>query len=86
MSFGEKRSTKYTFSRRTESPSVSSQPISKPSVGELQLLPEDEALARRREWASAEQRRLQECARLCSQWPQSGYNMARWGPNGESYL
>ncbi|KAL0245838.1 hypothetical protein I308_104975 [Cryptococcus tetragattii IND107] len=37
---------------------------------------------RQREWAEAENRRIHECARLCSQWPLSGYNLGKYGPNG----
>lgn len=39
---------------------------------------------RQREWAEAENRRIHECARLCSQWPLSGYNLGKYGPGGES--
>lgn len=39
---------------------------------------------RQREWAEAENRRIHECARLCSQWPLSGYNLGKYGPNGKS--
>ncbi|ORX40745.1 hypothetical protein BD324DRAFT_611927 [Kockovaella imperatae] len=41
-----------------------------------------EAEARRQQWALEQQQRVQECARLCSQWPQSGYNQMKWGPYG----
>ncbi|WOO80260.1 uncharacterized protein LOC62_03G003770 [Vanrija pseudolonga] len=37
---------------------------------------------RRAEWAELQQKRVTEFARLCSQWPQSGYNLGKWGPNG----
>ncbi|OWZ76425.1 hypothetical protein C365_04571 [Cryptococcus neoformans Bt85] len=37
---------------------------------------------RQREWAEAENRRIHECARLCSQWPLSGYNLGKYGPGG----
>ena len=58
------------------------QPLPRPPIEELQQLSEEAAAARRREWATAEQRRITECARLCSQWPRSGYNLSKWGPNG----
>lgn len=32
----------------------------------------------------ADYRRVHECARLCSQWPQSVYNVTKYGPNGRS--
>ncbi|KAK4683575.1 hypothetical protein P7C73_g6668, partial [Tremellales sp. Uapishka_1] len=62
-----------------------------PITGELpdymKVMNEDELLLERkriarREFYEAESRRIEEFARLCSQWPQSGYNMAKWGPNG----
>lgn len=59
--------------------------IPQPTREELQGLSEDEAYKRRREWAQAERDRIVECARLCSQWPQSGYNQAKFGPNGEHH-
>ncbi|WVN90678.1 uncharacterized protein L203_105920 [Cryptococcus depauperatus CBS 7841] len=34
------------------------------------------------EWRVAQTRRVYECARLCSQWPQSGYNLMKHGPRG----
>lgn len=37
---------------------------------------------RRYEWAEEQRRQVTEFARLCSQWPQSSYNLAKWGPNG----
>lgn len=55
---------------------------SQPSRAELQVLSGDDALRRKREWAEAERNRIYECARLCSQWPQSGYNQSKFGPNG----
>ena len=58
--------------------------LPQPSREELQRLDEEAAMARRREWALEQQKRVQECARLCSQWPQSGYNQMKWGPYGES--
>jgi hypothetical protein len=39
-----------------------------------------------REWCEAEHKRIHECAKLCSQFPQSGYNLAKWGPNGEHWV
>ncbi|WWC71827.1 uncharacterized protein I206_105786 [Kwoniella pini CBS 10737] len=54
----------------------------RPTLEELQLLSPEQRLARQREWAEAENRKVTECARLCSQWPQSGYNMSKHGPNG----
>ncbi|WWD19474.1 hypothetical protein CI109_103934 [Kwoniella shandongensis] len=59
-------------------------PVAQPTQEELQVLSEEEQLARKREWAEAENRRVTECARLCSQWPQSGYNLSKHGPNGSS--
>ena len=56
--------------------------IPQPSREELLRLDEETAMARRREWALEQQKRVQECARLCSQWPQSGYNQMKWGPYG----
>ncbi|WVR00311.1 hypothetical protein IAU59_007454 [Kwoniella sp. CBS 9459] len=58
--------------------------VSKPSMEELQSLSPEQQLARKREWAEAENRKVTECARLCSQWPQSGYNVSKYGPNGAS--
>lgn len=58
--------------------------IPRPSAEELAQLDPQAALARKREWAEAENKRVLECARLCSQWPQSGYNQSKWGPNGQS--
>ncbi|WVR07837.1 hypothetical protein IAU60_004880 [Kwoniella sp. DSM 27419] len=60
------------------------QPVTLPPLtqGELNRLSPEEAQARRRELVDAENRRVTECARLCSQWPQSGYNMTKFGPNG----
>ncbi|WWC64387.1 uncharacterized protein I303_106997 [Kwoniella dejecticola CBS 10117] len=55
---------------------------SRPTVEELQSLSPEQRLARQREWAEAENRKVTECARLCSQWPQSGYNTSKHGPNG----
>ena len=57
-------------------------PTPRPTFEELSQLSEEEALERRKEWAMEQQRRVTECARLCSQWPQSGYNQSKWGPNG----
>lgn len=37
---------------------------------------------RRFEWAEEQRKQVTEFARLCSQWPQSSYNQAKWGPNG----
>lgn len=37
---------------------------------------------RRYEWAEEQRRLVTEFARLCSQWPQSSYNISKWGPNG----
>lgn len=37
---------------------------------------------RRFEWAEEQRKQVTEFARLCSQWPQSSYNLAKWGPNG----
>ncbi|WVW85952.1 hypothetical protein I302_107990 [Kwoniella bestiolae CBS 10118] len=54
----------------------------KPSIEELSSLSPEQRMARQREWAEAENRKVTECARLCSQWPQSGYNMTKHGPNG----
>ncbi|EIW71839.1 hypothetical protein TREMEDRAFT_60759 [Tremella mesenterica DSM 1558] len=34
------------------------------------------------EWFEAQRQRMVECARLCSQWPQSGYNLLKFGPAG----
>ncbi|KAK6909622.1 hypothetical protein I203_103643 [Kwoniella mangroviensis CBS 8507] len=56
--------------------------IPKPSIEELSTLSPEQRLVRQREWAEAENRKVTECARLCSQWPQSGYNMSKHGPNG----
>ncbi len=86
MSFAEKRSKRdatVNSPRQVESTFTLSQPLPRPAHEELQQLPEDQALARKREWAAAEHRRVTECARLCSQWPHSGYNLAKCGPNGE---
>lgn len=58
--------------------------VPRPSADELAQLDPQAALARKREWAEAENKRVLECARLCSQWPQSGYNQSKWGPNGQS--
>lgn len=58
-------------------------PTPRPTFEELSQLSDEAALERRKEWAMEQQRRVTECARLCSQWPQSGYNQSKWGPNGE---
>jgi len=68
-------------------PAVStSDPAPQPSQAELAQLSKEEAMALKRHWAYEQQRRVTECARLCSQWPHSGYNQSKWGPNGESTL
>lgn len=51
--------------------------------GLLDGLDEEGVKKRKREWAEKEHGRLTECARLCSQWPGSGYNVGKWGPGGE---
>lgn len=66
----------------SRSPACRFAAIPRPTQEELAQLDANAALARKREWAEAEQRRVTECARLCSQWPQSGYNQSKWGPNG----
>lgn len=38
------------------------------------------------EWANAQRARLTQCAKLCSQWPLSGYHLSKFGPNGTSHL
>ena len=58
-------------------------PTPQPSQTELAQLSDEEVTARKRYWAYEQQRRVTECARLCSQWPHSGYNQSKWGPNGE---
>ncbi|KAK8853064.1 hypothetical protein IAR55_003765 [Kwoniella newhampshirensis] len=58
--------------------------VDQPTYEELQALSFEEQSARKREWAEAENKRVTECARLCSQWPQSGYNISKHGPNGSS--
>lgn len=58
--------------------------IPRPTREELEVLSPEAAMQRRREWASAQQQRVAECARLCSQWPQSGYNLSKWGQYGMS--
>ena len=88
MSFGEKRIKKDVNNapRQIDSNTfLLSQPVPRPNAGDLQQMPEPQATARRRQWAMAEQRRVQECARLCSQWPQSGYSLAKWVSNGECF-
>jgi hypothetical protein len=55
---------------------------SRPPIELLQGKSEVEVEGITREWFEAEYRRIHECARLCSQFPQSGYNLAKWGPNG----
>lgn len=65
-------------------PACSLAPIPRPTKEELAQLDPQAAIARKREWAEAEHNRVVECARLCSQWPQSGYNQSKWGPNGQS--
>ena len=57
-------------------------PTPLPTREELAQLSEEAAMERRRQWALEQQRRVTECARLCSQWPHSGYNQSKWGPNG----
>lgn len=47
-------------------------------------LDEEAVKKKKREWAEGQHLLLTECARLCSQWPQSGYNTSKWGPNGTS--
>lgn len=51
--------------------------------GYLDGLDEEESKRKRREWAEGQHARLTELARLCSQWPQSGYHLGKWGPAGE---
>lgn len=88
MSFAEKRSKKEgrnALPQQAESAFAPSQPLPKPPAEELHQFSEDEAMDRRREWAAAEQRGIAEFAVLCSQWPHSGYNIAKWGPNGELF-
>jgi hypothetical protein len=71
-------------SSQTEAVFVPTGPTPQPTQEELAQLPEEAAMERRREWAMEQQRRVTECARLCSQWPHSGYNQSKWGPNGAS--
>lgn len=37
----------------------------------------------RRNMSAAEHQRVVECARLCSQWPESGYQKSKFGPHGQ---
>ena len=90
ISFTEKRSKKDSV---TPAPGIArpgAQPVfvpagstPRPTVEELALLSDDAAMQRRREWAADQHKWVTECARLCSQWPHSGYNQSKWGPNGE---
>lgn len=57
--------------------------VQRPTRVELALLNPKVAMTKMKEWAEAENRRVLECAKLCSQWPQSGYNQSKWGPNGQ---
>ena len=58
-------------------------PIVPPTEQEVaQISAEDARTERRNAWAAEQQQRVTECARLCSQWPQSGYNQSKWGPHG----
>ena len=92
--FGEKRSKKTVVTSKASSPVVvikdeDPEPptqMPRPSQLELEDLDIDAAMQRRREWAAEQQKRIHECAMLCSQWPQSGYNQLKWGPNGEPPL
>ncbi|KAL7418272.1 hypothetical protein Q5752_006728 [Cryptotrichosporon argae] len=59
-------------------PSAAPRPTNSPDV--LRMTPADRA--RTLDYAEAQRHRVTECARLCSQWPQSGYNLAKYGPNG----
>jgi hypothetical protein len=56
----------------------------KPSAEVYKGLDENQIMEFKREWAVIESRRITDYARLCSQWPQSGYNITKWGPNGMS--
>ncbi|OCF32149.1 hypothetical protein I317_07126 [Kwoniella heveanensis CBS 569] len=81
---GEKKSKLLPFGLPSASGSAPNivPEASKPTIEELQSLSPEQQLARKREWAEAENRKVTECARLCSQWPQSGYNISKYGPNG----
>ena len=83
--FGEKKSRKSSGAVKTDAVFAPNVHVPQPSQEELQRLDEEAAMARRREWAFEQQQRVQECARLCSQWPQSGYNQMKWGPYGELF-
>lgn len=81
LPFTEKRK-KYSPPPIADAVFVPTGPTPQPTREELGQLSEEAAMARRREWALEQQRRVTECARLCSQWPHSGYNQSKWGPNG----
>ncbi|ODN82490.1 hypothetical protein L198_07712 [Cryptococcus wingfieldii CBS 7118] len=74
-----------TLPLRLPSPSSQlAQPSAQPAHPAAQStgVKEEEKDKRQREWIDSENRRIHECARLCSQWPQSGYNMTKHGPKG----
>ncbi|WVQ84882.1 hypothetical protein IAT38_007045 [Cryptococcus sp. DSM 104549] len=57
-------------------------PQPQPTWEQMEGLSPEQRMTMQREWAEAEHRRVTECARLCSQWPQSGYNITKHGPKG----
>lgn len=58
----------------------------RPTHEELEGLSQHEVQQRMYAWAAADHARITECARLCSQWPQSGYNCQKFGPNGSRMI
>ncbi|WVQ72968.1 hypothetical protein IAR50_002530 [Cryptococcus sp. DSM 104548] len=72
-----------TLPLRPAAPAPAPAPVARPqAVAAKEPTSEEEKAKRQREWIEAENRRIHECARLCSQWPQSGYNMTKHGPQG----
>ena len=85
MSFGEKRAKKDVTlqqPRQSDSERELCKDLPLPAQG-LQQVADREPTIKKGEWLAADQKRILECARLCSQWPQSGYNLAKFGPNGK---
>lgn len=99
IAFGEKRNKKdvplveppvVQSAAASVDPSLARDAMYVPTAGTPRLTMEDlahldaeAAMEKRREWAMEQRRRITECARLCSQWPHSGYNQSKWGPTGE---
>jgi hypothetical protein len=73
---------------KAASPSLNSaQVVQEPEKGHhLSTLCNPQQDVDRRQMLVAQHPRIVECARLCSQWPESGYQKSKFGPHGQSFL